>query len=120
MSSNVKWYLAAGKDGRSGKIITQEEAEKLSLHEKIGHLYTLGSALREGLINADLSEAGDVNDLTFWIKEELDIHGNIIPGGPRKYLNKLADAPAPKLGGNKLRDLVQAKRKRASLTTNNS
>jgi len=91
--SNMKWYLAAGKDGQDGKIITNDEMLALSPGQRVGHLYTLSAALREGLITADLSENDDLNSLTYWTQtQSLDNSTGEIKRGPKKFLtNQLRD-----------------------------
>lgn len=91
--SNMKWYFATSKDGRDGKIITNDEMLALSPTQRIGHLYTLSSALREGLITADLSESDDLNALTYWTQDQvLDNATGVIKRGPKKFLtNQLRD-----------------------------
>ncbi len=91
--SNIKWYFAASKDGRDGKIITNDEMLSLSPNQRVGHLYTLSSALREGLITADLSESDDLNALTYWIQDQsLDNVTGEVKRGPKKFLtNQLRD-----------------------------
>lgn len=91
--SNMKWYLAAGKDGREGKIITNAEALALSPNQRVGHLYTLSAALSEGLITADLSESDDINSLTYWTQSQTqDNATGEVKRGPKKFLtNQLRD-----------------------------
>lgn len=91
--SNLKWYLAAHKDGTGGKIISNDEMLALSPNQRVGHLYTLSSALREGLITADLSESDDLNALTYWTQEQsLDNASGEVKRGPKKFLtNQLRD-----------------------------
>ena len=91
--SNMKWYLATSKDGRDGKIITNDEMLALSVSQRVGHLYTLSSALREGLITADLSESDDINSLTYWTQAQSeDISTGEVKRGPKKFLtNQLRD-----------------------------
>lgn len=90
--SNMKWYLATSRDGKDGKIITNDEMLALSPGERVGHLYTLSSALREGLISADLSEHTDINALTFWHAEDKNELGQDVSKGPKKFLtNQLRD-----------------------------
>lgn len=91
--SNLKWYLAASKDGTGGKIISNDEMLALSPNQRVGHLYTLSAALREGLIAADLSESDDLNALTYWTQDQaLDNVSGEIKRGPKKFLtNQLRD-----------------------------
>jgi len=90
--SNMKWYLATSKDGKGGKIITNDEMLALSPGERVGHLYTLSAALRDGLIEADLSENDDINSLTFWQASDKDDLGQPVSKGPKKFLtNQLRD-----------------------------
>lgn len=106
-SNMMKWYLAAGKDGKDGKIITNEEAKSLSPGQREGHLYTLSAALRDGLIAADLSQNEDVNELTFWSAPNKDQFGRPIESNrPKKYLTNIEDRPTEKIG-NALRDKLQ-------------
>ncbi len=91
-NSSTKWYLATSRDGKGGKIITNEEMLALSPAQRVGHLYTISSALREGLIEADLTESDDINSLTFWQANEKDDLGQDITKGPKKFLtNQLRD-----------------------------
>lgn len=90
--SNTKWYLAGNKDGTGGKVITNAEMLALLPGDRIGRLYTLSAALREGLISADLSEHHDINELTFWHSEPKNEIGQTISHGPKKFLtNQLRD-----------------------------
>lgn len=92
-NTNMKWYLAAGKDGKEGKIITNAEMLALSPNQRVGHLYTLSAALSEDLIKADLSERDDINSLTYWTQSRtLDNATGEIKHGPKKFLtNQLRD-----------------------------
>lgn len=99
----MKWYLAPGKDGKDGKIITNMEMLALSPNQRVGHLYTLSAALSEGLITADLSESDDLNTLTYWTQSEsLDNVTGEVKRGPKKFLT------------NQLRDKVMAAKKKTS------
>lgn len=97
--SESKWYYATSKDGKDGKIITNDEAQALSPNQRVGHLYTLSAALRDGLIEADLSQHTDLNELTFWHAGEKNEFGEIIHKGPKRFLT------------NQLRDVIQEKKK---------
>lgn len=89
----MKWYLALSKDGKDGKIITNDEMLALSPNQRVGHLYTLSAALSEGLITADLSESDDINALTYWTQaQSLDNSTGEVKRGPKKFLtNQLRD-----------------------------
>ena len=90
--SNMKWYLSTSKDGKTGKVITNDEMLALLPGDRVGHLYTISAALREGLIEADLSENDDINALTFWQGGETDETGQPLVKGPKKFLtNQLRD-----------------------------
>lgn len=91
--TNMKWYLATSKDGKDGKVITNDEMLALSPSQRVGYLYTLSAALREGLLSADLSENDDINSLTYWTQSESeDIATGEVKRGPKKFLtNQLRD-----------------------------
>lgn len=112
--AELLWFLA-NKDGTGGKLITNEKAQSLSKHQRVGRLYTLGAAMREGRIITNPKEnIEELHQRSFKIVENHDPHKNAKWSDSEEILdNPLGERMhkgEKKLLQNKLRKVVQEKK----------